>query len=87
MEYVPIVKDWTEDKSHFVSEYAQMCIAREEFVVYAKPLEQCVKLFPKWDQDRYLLGMPGDYLVVSADDLTNIFIEPGDNFMERYQEI
>ena len=39
----------------------------------------------EWDKDNYLLGMPGDYLVISADDLHNVYIEPGCDFSEHFE--
>ena len=59
----------------------------EAFRIYAKKLDKCVKVFPKWDNETYLLGMPGDYLAVSADDLHNVFIEPGYDFLQNYKTV
>uniref|UniRef100_UPI0040578148 hypothetical protein n=1 Tax=Acetatifactor sp. TaxID=1872090 RepID=UPI0040578148 len=61
------------------------CIPTDDFRIYAKVLDSSVKLFPKWDEDKYMLGMSGDYLAASAEDLENVFIEPGDKFLERYR--
>lgn len=87
IEDVYTIKDWEEDKIYKVEDYGHLCVAKEEFCIYATELNDCVKLFTKWDEDKYLLGMPGDYLAVSVDDLSNVFIEPGYNFRDRYEEI
>lgn len=87
VEYVPTLKDWTDDKVYAFPKYAKMCMPREDFKVYATVLDKCVKLFPNWDADKYLLGMPGDYLVANVSDLSNMFIEPGDSFFERFEKI
>lgn len=87
MEYEPTIKDWTNDKLYRLVDYAKPCMPTDAFCIYAKVLESSVKLFPKWNEDKYLLGMFGDYLAASAEDLENVFIEPGDKFLERYEEI
>lgn len=87
MEYDPIIKDWEEDRVYRLADYAKTCVPTDAFAIYAKVLDSSVKLFPKWDEDKYMLGMPGDYLVASADDLENVFVEPGDKFLERFEEI
>lgn len=85
IEYVPIVKDLMDGSSFIFSDHAKICIPKDEFYIYGKELTQCVKVFPKWDDENYMLGLPGDYLAVSADDLHNIFIEPAKNFDTRYE--
>lgn len=85
--YAPTVKDWTENKVYHIGDYAKLCMPREEFRIYAKPLESYVKLFTDEDEDKYMLGKPGDYLVASADELTHMYIEPGDMFLKRFREI
>lgn len=87
IEHVPTIKDWAEGTSYLMSDYAKVCIPKEEFCIYAKRLDKCVKVFPKWDDESYMLGMPGDYLAVSVDDLHNIFIEPGYDFLKNYELI
>ena len=84
-EYAPTVKDWTDDLVYRLVDYAGLYLPKEKFQIYAKPLDTSVKLFPEWDEDKYMLGMPGDYLAVCIDDLSNAFIEPGDNFLRRFE--
>lgn len=87
VEYIPTIKDWTLDRVYELSDYARICTPRDEFRVYATVLNKSVKLFPDWEADKYMLGMPGDYLAASVDDLSNVFIEPGENFLDRFEEI
>ena len=87
IEHIPTIKDWSEGTSYLLSDYAKVCIPKEEFCIYARKLDKCVKVFPKWDDESYMLGMPGDYLAVSADDLHNVFIEPGYDFLKNYELI
>lgn len=85
IEYEPAVKEWASGTSYPLVDYGRMCMPRDSFCIYAKKLEKGMKVFPKWDKDNYLLGMPGDYLVISADDLHNVYIEPGYDFSEHFE--
>ncbi len=87
MEYAPILKDLDEDKVYRLADYMKLCMPTDEFRIYAMELASHVKWFPKWNPDKYMLGMPGDYLAASAEELENMFVEPGDKFLERYEEI
>lgn len=87
MEYIPIVKSWADGNSYLMSEYGKVAMPKEEFQIYAKKLEHAVKVFPEWDEERYMLGRQGDYLAASTDDLHNIFVEPGKNFLKKFEEI
>lgn len=86
-EYIPVIKDWEYGASYPVSDYARVCIPKDEFCIYAKKLDKYVKVFPKWDDEVYMLGMPGDYLAVNMDDVHNVFIEPGYDFLKNYEQI
>ncbi len=86
-EHFPTIKNWTDDKIYRLTDYARTCMPTDAFCIYATVLDSSVKLFPEWDEDKYMLGMVGDYLAASAEDISNIFIERGDNFLERYEEI
>ena len=54
-------------------------------VVFAKPLEQPVKLFTAWTEDKYYSGDIGDYLTVRADDEHDIYIVKGELFDRFYK--
>ncbi len=86
-EYIPTIKNWTDDRIYRLEDYTKLCMPKEEFCIYATELNSSVKLFPEWDEDKYMLGMAGDYLAASAEDISNIFIELGDNFLNRYEEL
>lgn len=86
-EYEPTIRDWSEDASYKIMEHARMCTPNDRFVVYAEKLDHYIKLFPTWDEDKYILGKPGDYIVASRDDLNNIYVEPGDSFLQLYEAI
>ncbi len=86
-EYIPNIKDWTDGSTYLLTDCVKICIPKDEFCIYAKKLDKCVKVFAKWDNEKYLLGMPGDYLAVNVDDLHNVFIEPGYDFLRNYEQI
>lgn len=87
IEYVPVIKNLTDGSSYLLSKYCKLAVPRESFRIYVKELDKNVKLFPKWNGDKYMLGMPGDFLTVSEDDLHNIFIEKKENFAEKFYPI
>ncbi len=66
--------------------YAKKCISNGEINVYAKPLSETVKVFTLWDRDTYMLGKPGDYLVVRQDDENDIYIITKDIFESIYKK-
>ena len=87
MEYVPTVRNLTDGVSHKLVDYGRVCVPSEDFLLYARPLENYVKVFPEWDKDNYMVGKPGDYLVVRPDDLHDVFIESGEDFKRRFEEV
>lgn len=64
LEYEPTIKRKNDDKLITLSEYAKVCVFHGEKRVNAKRLEQKVKIFTLEDEDNYILGKAGDYLVV-----------------------
>lgn len=86
-EYIPAAKSWKQKNASSLAAYAKVCYPREQFGIYARPLKKGAKVFTKWDEDKYLQGMPGDYLLVGMDDPHNISIERKDSFPEKYEQI
>ena len=84
--YIPRVKDGNDGSYHLITEYVHMCMPKDAFCIYAKKLEQGVKVFPVWDEDGYMTGRAGDYLAASEDDLHNIFIESEQNLLNYFEE-
>lgn len=87
LEYAPIVKNLTDGRFYSLTEHCKMALPKDTFRIYVKKLDKSVKLFPKWNDDKYMLGMPGDYLAVSEDDLHNVFIEKRENFEQKFVPI
>lgn len=83
--YTPTVKNLQTGEMHSLLEYTQTCICKDDSFVYAKPVEKGVKVFPLWDDDKYLLGKKGDFLAVRPDDLHDIYIIKKDIFKKIYE--
>lgn len=87
MEYIPIIKDLEGGKTYLLSDHVKIAVPKETYFIYAKELNRSVKLFPKWDDDKYMLGVPGDYLTVRGDDIHNICIERANEFKKKFMQI
>ena len=85
--YIPRVKDGRDGSNHLLTEYVHMSMPTDAFCIYARKLEQGVKVFPVWDEDTYMTGRAGDYLAASEDDLHNMFIESESNLLNYFEEI
>lgn len=55
-------------------QYAKNCISKSKATVFAKQLETAVKLYTKWDNANYMVGLPGDYIAARTDDKTDVYI-------------
>lgn len=86
-DYVPTVKNRQDGSTLLLTRYARICIPKGEVFIYVKQLERGVKVFPIWDQERYMLGKPGDYLAVRSDDLQDVYVVERDIFGKTYEEI
>ena len=87
VQYMPTIKNWSDGNTYRIDNYAKLCMPKDTFIIYAKKLTNCVKVFPKWNGEKYMRGVPGDYLAASGDDLHNVFIEPGSIFLDNYEQI
>ena len=87
MGYIPRVKDGRDGSNHLLTEYVRMGMPADAFCIYALELKRGVKIFPIWDEDTYMTGRAGDYLVASEDDLHNMFIEPAQNLLNNFEEM
>ena len=87
MGYIPRVKDGRDGSNHLLTEYVRMSMPADAFCIYALELKRGVKIFPIWDEDTYMTGRAGDYLVASEDDLHNMFIEPAQNLLNNFEEM
>lgn len=85
--YVPTIRSRINRDYKAITKYAKVCISTTEVFIYARELENRVKVFTMWDKEKYLLGNPGDFLVVRRDNLHDIYAVERDLFFKTYQEM
>lgn len=73
-EYEPSIKDVITGEKKGVLKYARSILATGNVRIYAKPLDEYVKLFTAWDEEKYYSGRPGDHIAVREDDSHDIYI-------------
>jgi phosphoglycolate phosphatase len=73
LEYPPVVLNRDTGVRVPLLHVAKACIGKGGFV-RAKRLERGVKVFTRWDQDAYLRGEPGDWLVSRPEDPADIYV-------------
>lgn len=84
-EYAPIIKNRLNGRDILLTDYAGLCVPAAEELIYARPLEKGIKIFTKWDKNKYITGRPGDYLAVNQNDLHDIFAVEKGLFDKSYE--
>ncbi len=84
--YEPTVHDRSTGEVMKLIDHAKVCIANGGGQIYAKELTERVKVFTAWDEEKYMLGKPGDYLAVRSDDKHDIYVVERDIFFKTYEE-
>lgn len=85
LKYNPVIKNRKDGKIYDLIQYAKSCIPKEESFIYAKQLEQAVKVFTAWDKEKYMRGDKGDFLAVRSDDHHDIYVIDKEIFYGTYQ--
>ncbi|MCR5339283.1 MAG: DHH family phosphoesterase [Lachnospiraceae bacterium] len=86
-EYEPSIKDVFTGEKKNVSAFARSVLSTGNVKIYARPLEEYVKLFTAWDEEKYYSGKPGDYIAVREDDPHDIYVINGRLFDQLYKEV
>ncbi len=86
-DYEPSIKDVFTGEKKNVSAFARSVLSTGNVKIYARPLEEYVKLFTAWDEEKYYSGKPGDYIAVREDDEHDIYIINGQLFDQLYKEV
>ncbi len=86
-EYEPTIKHSDSGSSRSIIPFAKSCIATGGVEIMAKQLDHRLKIFTEWDEDKYLLGHPGDFMVVRKDDLKDVYIIDKDIFHRTYTKV
>lgn len=84
--YEPTIHNRSTGEVMKLIDHAKVCIASGGTHIYARELTERVKIFTAWDEDKYMLGRPGDYLAVRCDDKHDIYVVERDIFYKIYQE-
>lgn len=82
--YSPTIRTNLDDKVYVLERYAKTCIPRDDVYVFAKELDRTVKVFTLWDEDHYVLGNPGDYIVCKRDNPKDVYVIPKKTFDLSY---
>ena len=85
-EYTPTVKDRCSGRTEVLIDHAKCCIPKGESRVHVKELHKTVKIFTQWDEEKYMLGRPGDYMVVSSEDIHDIYVVEKNIFQKTYEK-
>lgn len=83
-EYAPSVVDVAKGKKYELLPYAKQCVQKEGACIYAKKLEIPVKVFSKWNYEKYMYGNAGDYICYPPDDKNDVYIVKQQIFEETY---
>ncbi len=82
--YQPTIHNRTNGSVLYLADYARVCMANGGTHIHAEKLTKRVKVFTAWDEEKYMLGKPGDYLAVRCDDRHDIYVVEGDVFFKTY---
>ena len=85
-EYKPSIKSIEDGKNIPILPAAKRCISTGNRIIYVKQLTRRVKVFTLWDEDKYYLGKPGDYLAVDKNDKNDVYIIEKDIFQKTYEK-
>ncbi len=85
-EYQPNVIDNATGEHIPLLPFARSCESVGGDGIYAKEIHGRVKVFTRWDPDKYYLGRTGDYLAVRADDVSDVYVIEGRIFQKTYEK-
>lgn len=83
-EYKPTIKNNTDSRILYLLEIARTCMAKTNIEVKAKYLERKTKLFTRWNEDEYITGNKGDYLIIHGNEEKELDIMDGKLFTQYY---
>ncbi len=86
-EYAPSIKNKQSGQKIILTDHTMKCLPAKKQHVYAKPLEEGIKLFTLWEKERYMLGRPGDYLAAKQENPKDVFVIPKAVFEQGYDRI
>lgn len=84
--YPPTVYNTNSNETIGLTQYIRSCMSHEDSRIYAKKIEKAVKVFTKWNYERYMLGEIDDYICFSENDEYDIYVINKDIFSVAYEE-
>lgn len=84
-EYTPTIRNRITGTTTPISQYARKCMPTGETHIHAKQIDKRIKIFTAWDEEKYMLGVPGDYLAVRCDDTKDVYIVEKNIFAKTYE--
>ena len=87
LHFIPTVKYWKYGEMRPLMDFAKTCVPTEEFWVYAKRLDNCVKVVLDDDDNNYLRGMPGEYLLVGSGFNAKVNIKSEEEFLAMFEPL
>ena len=85
-DYMPTLKNRQTGTTIELVSYARECIATGESHIRARKLDRRVKIFTLWDEEKYMLGKPGDYLAITNDNPQDIYVIEDKIFQRTYEK-
>ena len=86
-EYDPSITNVLTGEKKTVTKHAKTVVSKGGVRIYSGPLNEHVKLFTEWDEEKYYLGNPGDYIAVREDDPHDIYVINHRLFDQLYKEV
>ncbi|MCR5670876.1 MAG: DHH family phosphoesterase [Butyrivibrio sp.] len=83
-EYAPSVMNHATAERVPLLPCARSCVAAGGGGIYARELDHRVKVFTRWDPDKYYLGKEGDYLAARVDDPSDVYVIAREIFEKTY---
>lgn len=87
LPYHPKAKIIEKNIEYSLLDYAKVCYSNGGGVVYAKKANKPLKVYTRWDRERYTVGKPGDYLVCRFEDLNDVYIIEEETFGMTYETV
>ena len=84
-EYEPTIHNTLTGEAYPISEYVKTCCAKGTSYIYAKQVNENIKVFTQWDNEKYLCGASGDFLAVREDDTSDVYMIQEDIFYRSYE--
>lgn len=86
-DYDPVLHTINDSGLWNLRDYAHSCEVTSKVSIYAKKLQNYVKVFTQWDPEGYMYGRPGDYIACRNDDHHDIYVIRGDIFDKTYERL